>query len=166
MCFLRFSERKGVDDSDLYYFKDKGSIKITSKLEALGRTLLSGAIGWILTKFAYFTSISGPHVAPKENSLKKIYGSEFLQSSFTFVIYLLKEVCRKIVRNPFCGQNSIWGYNRDWLLIIKWIRGLSHGSLIDFVKLREPKYLTTRKRAWKVLASDKIVASGKEMSSK
>ena len=26
-------------------FKDKGSIEITSKLEALGRTLLSGAIG-------------------------------------------------------------------------------------------------------------------------
>ena len=71
MCFLRFSKRKGVADSDLYYFKDKGSIKITSKLEALGRTLLSGAIGLILTKFAYFTSISDPHVAPKENSLKK-----------------------------------------------------------------------------------------------
>ena len=32
MCFLRFSKRKGVDDSDLYYFKDKGSIEITSKL--------------------------------------------------------------------------------------------------------------------------------------
>ena len=45
MCFLRFSKRKGVADSDLYYFKDKDSIKITSKLEALGRTLLSGAIG-------------------------------------------------------------------------------------------------------------------------
>ena len=37
MCFLRFSKRKGVDNSDLYYFKDKGSIKSTSKLEALGR---------------------------------------------------------------------------------------------------------------------------------
>ena len=45
MCFLRFSKRKGVADSDLYYFKDKGSIEITSKLEALGRALLSGAIG-------------------------------------------------------------------------------------------------------------------------
>ena len=45
MCFLRFSKRKSVADSDLYYLKDKGSIKITSKLEALGRTLLSGAIG-------------------------------------------------------------------------------------------------------------------------
>ena len=45
MCFLRFSKRKGVADSDLYYFEDKGSIKITSNLEALGRTLLSGAIG-------------------------------------------------------------------------------------------------------------------------
>ena len=42
MCFLRFSKRKGVADSDMYYFKDKGSIKVTSKLEALGRTLLSG----------------------------------------------------------------------------------------------------------------------------
>ena len=45
MCFLRFSKRKGVDDSDLYNFKDKGSIEITSKLEALDLTLLSGAIG-------------------------------------------------------------------------------------------------------------------------
>ena len=45
MCFLRFSKRKGVDDSDLYYLKNKGSVKSTSKLEALGRTLLSGAIG-------------------------------------------------------------------------------------------------------------------------
>ena len=45
MCFLRFSKRKGVNDSDLYYFKDKGSIKITSKLEVLGGTLLSGAMG-------------------------------------------------------------------------------------------------------------------------
>ena len=44
MCFLRFPKRKGVDDSDLYYFKDKGSSKTTSKLEALVRTLLSVAI--------------------------------------------------------------------------------------------------------------------------
>ena len=36
-------------------------------------------------------------MAPKENSLKKIYGSEFLQSSFIFVTYLLKEVYRKIM---------------------------------------------------------------------
>ena len=36
-------------------------------------------------------------MAPKENSLKKIYRSEFLQSSFIFVIYLLKEVYRKIM---------------------------------------------------------------------
>ena len=45
VCLLRFSKRKGVADSDLYYFKGKGSIKVTGKLEALGRTLLSGAIG-------------------------------------------------------------------------------------------------------------------------
>ena len=36
-------------------------------------------------------------MVPKENSLKKFYGSEFLQSSFIFVIYLLKEVHRKII---------------------------------------------------------------------
>ena len=36
-------------------------------------------------------------MAPKENSLKKIYGSEFLQSGFIFVICLLKEVYRKIM---------------------------------------------------------------------
>ena len=77
MCFLRFSKRKGVGDSELYYFKDKGSIKIPSKFEALVRTLLSGAIGLILTIFAYFTSISGPHVMPKKNSLKKITQANF-----------------------------------------------------------------------------------------
>ena len=31
--------QKSVHDSNLYYFKDKGSIEITSKLEALGRAL-------------------------------------------------------------------------------------------------------------------------------
>ena len=36
-------------------------------------------------------------MAPKENSLKKNYGSQFLQSSFIFAIYLLKEVYRKIM---------------------------------------------------------------------
>ena len=71
MRFLRFSKRKGDNDSDLYYFKDKGSIKITSKLEALGRTLLSGGIGWILTKFAYFTSISGPHTGAERKFVRK-----------------------------------------------------------------------------------------------
>ena len=43
--FPQIFQRKGVGDSDPYYFKDKGSIKISSKLEALVRTLLSGAIG-------------------------------------------------------------------------------------------------------------------------
>ena len=42
---LRGHQYNKVDDSDLYYFKDKYSNKITSKLEALGRTLLSGAMG-------------------------------------------------------------------------------------------------------------------------
>ena len=45
MCSLGFSLQKSVHDSNLYYFKDKGSIEITSKLEALGRALLSGVIG-------------------------------------------------------------------------------------------------------------------------
>ena len=41
--------------------------------------------------------MSGPRVAPKENVLKQIYRSEFLQSSYIFVIYLLKETYRKIM---------------------------------------------------------------------
>ena len=36
-------------------------------------------------------------MAPKENSLKKIYRSKFVQSSFIFVRYILKEVYRKIM---------------------------------------------------------------------
>ena len=36
-------------------------------------------------------------MVPKENSLKKFYRSEFLQCSLIFVIYLLKEVYRKIM---------------------------------------------------------------------
>ena len=45
MCSLEFPIQKKVDDCNLYYFKDKGSIKVTSKLEALGRALLFEAIG-------------------------------------------------------------------------------------------------------------------------
>ena len=43
-----------------------------------------------MTRWLAYYTYSGPHVAPKENSLKKIYRSEFLQSSFIFVIYLLQ----------------------------------------------------------------------------
>ena len=44
-------------------------------------------------------------MAPKENSLKKIYRSEFLQSGFIFVIHLLKEVYRKIMNEiHFVGK--------------------------------------------------------------
>ena len=49
-----------------------------------------------LLKFAYFTGISGPYAVPKENWSKKNYRSEFLQTSFILVIYLFKEVYRKI----------------------------------------------------------------------
>ena len=45
MCSLGVSLQKSVHDSNLYYFKDKGSIEVTCELEALGRTLLSVAIG-------------------------------------------------------------------------------------------------------------------------
>ena len=38
---------------------------------------------------------------------KKIYRSEFLQSSFIFVMYLLTEVYRKILSEAYCEQNSI-----------------------------------------------------------
>ena len=36
-------------------------------------------------------------MAPKENLLQKICRSEFVQSSFIFVIYLLKQIYRKIM---------------------------------------------------------------------
>ena len=88
----RLSKRKSINDYDLYYFKDKGSIKITRKLEALARTLSSGAIGWILTKFAYFASIAGPHVVPKENSLKK----KIIEANFSKLIpYMLYTYWKK-----------------------------------------------------------------------
>ena len=41
-------------------------------------------------------------MAPKEKSLKKIYRSEFLQSSFILVIYLLKEIYRKVMSEIHC----------------------------------------------------------------
>ena len=48
--------------------------------------------------------------------VKKIYRSEFLQSSFIFVIYLLKEVYRKILSEiHFVGKTRYEDY-RDWLL--------------------------------------------------
>ena len=47
-------------------------------------------------------------MATKENSLKKIYRSEFLQSSFIFVIYLLKEVYGKIMSEiHFVGKTRL-----------------------------------------------------------
>ena len=57
----------------------------------------------------YFTSISGPHVVPKGNSLKKNYRSEFLQSSFIFVIYLLKEMYRKIMSEIYFVGKTRFG---------------------------------------------------------
>ena len=49
-------------------------------------------------------------MAPKENSLKKIYRSEFLQSSFIFVMYLLNEVYRKIMSEiHFVGKTRYEG---------------------------------------------------------
>ena len=42
-------------------------------------------------------SISGPYAVPKENWSKKIYRSKFLHTSFIFVIYLFKEVYKKIM---------------------------------------------------------------------
>ena len=74
MCFLGFSLPKSAHDSNLYYFKDKGSIKIyiTSKLETLGRILLSGEIGWIFsTKLLDLLDSSGlcQHVTQSTHEL-------------------------------------------------------------------------------------------------
>ena len=56
-------------------------------------------------------------MAPKENSLKKIYRSEFLQSSFIFVIYLLKEVYRKIMSEIHFVGKTRYEDLTDWLLM-------------------------------------------------
>ena len=102
MCFLRFSKRKGVNDSDLYYFKDRGSIKITSKLEASSRTLLSGSNSLNFDKICIFHKhLRFSCGAERKFVKKKKYRSEFLQPSFIFVIYLLKEVNRKIMNELY-----------------------------------------------------------------
>ena len=46
---------------------------------------------------------------PKENWSKKIYGSEFLQTSFIFVIYLFKEVHRKIMSEIYFVGKTRYG---------------------------------------------------------
>ena len=77
MCFLRFSKRKDVDDSDLYYFKDKGSIKITSKLEALVRTLIrSNRLNF--DNICIFYKHHRPTCGAERKFVKKSYRSEFL----------------------------------------------------------------------------------------
>ena len=42
---IGFSIQKSIYDYDLYYFNDKGSIKLTSESEAVGRPFLSRVIG-------------------------------------------------------------------------------------------------------------------------
>ena len=72
MCSLAFSIQKSVEDSNLYYFKDKGSIKITSKLEALGCALLStGSNRLDFDKIRIFHKhlISGPYSQYKTRNL-------------------------------------------------------------------------------------------------
>ena len=86
MCFLRFSKRKGVDDSDVYYFKDKGSIKSTSKLEALGRTLSSGAIRLNFDKICIFHK----HLRSSCGAERKFVKKKFAEANFSnLVSYLL-----------------------------------------------------------------------------
>ena len=99
MCSLAVSIQKSVDDSNLYYFKDKGSIKITSKLKALGRAFLSAGSNRLdFDKIRiYFTSISGPYAVRKENWSKKIDRSEFLQTTVSNLLYTsLKKTTEKL----------------------------------------------------------------------
>ena len=87
MCFLRFSKRKGVDDSDLYYFKDKGSIKITSKLEALGRTFFSRSNRFNFDKICMFQKHLGSSWAAERKFVKK---KKITEANFSNVVsYLL-----------------------------------------------------------------------------
>ena len=88
MCFLRFSKRKGVADSDLYYFKDKGSIKITGKL--LWVALFYPEQSVEFDKICIFQRHLRSSCGAERKFVKKIYRSAFLESSFIFVIYLLK----------------------------------------------------------------------------
>ena len=72
--------QKSVNNSNLYYFKDKGSVKITSRLEALGGTLIwSNQLNF--DKSGFFTSTSGPFAVLIKNWSKKMYSGEFLQST-------------------------------------------------------------------------------------
>ena len=72
-------------------------------------------------------------MAPKENSLKKIYRSEFLQSSFIFVIYLLKEVYRKIMsESHFVGKTR---YEDLTETLLNLINHHCHKATSDFLDL-------------------------------
>ena len=53
---------------------------------------------------------------PKENWSKKNYRSEFLQSSFRFVIYLFKEVYRKIMSEIYFVGKTQYEDLTEWLL--------------------------------------------------
>ena len=128
-CFAKWVKGAECVPSDFLYkkrsmiltcikLKDKGSIKITSKLEGLGRALLCGAIGWILTKFAYVTSISAPYAAPKENWSKKITEANFSSLVSDLLYTYLKKSTEKLWAKSILLENSIWGTYRDWLLML------------------------------------------------
>ena len=84
MCFLRFSKRKGVDDSDLYYFKDKGSIKTTSGS--------FGSHSFIRSNRLNFGNICifHKHLMPTCGAEKKLFKKKITEANFSnLVSYLL-----------------------------------------------------------------------------
>ena len=104
MCSLGFSIQKSVDDSNLYYFKDKGSIEITSKLEASGRALLSGAIGWILTKFEYFTE----HLKSLCGAERKLVKKKITEASFSNLVSNLLYTYLKKSTEKLWAKSILW----------------------------------------------------------
>ena len=99
MCSLAFSIQKSVDDSNLYYFKDKGSIKKkTSKLKALGRALLSAGSNRLdFDKICiYFTSISGPYAVRKKIGQKKFTEANFSKLVSNLLYTYLKKTTEKL----------------------------------------------------------------------
>ena len=78
------------------YLKDKGSIKITSKWEALGRALFTRSDRLNFEKIRIFHKDLRSLRDAERKLVKKNYRSEFLQSSFILLYTILKKSTEKL----------------------------------------------------------------------
>ena len=103
MCFLRFSKRKDVDDCDLYYFKDKGSIKITSKFEALVRT-----------PFFWSNRLNFDKICIIHKHLRSSFGAErkflkkFTEANFSNLVSYLLYAYQKKSTEKLLAKSILW----------------------------------------------------------